>query len=336
MYVLGNASPLIANSAHNRIPDTSRDLNELDSQWVDDKEWSYRCQFETPSVAQTGDRVDLVFEGLDTYATVRLNDQVILQSDNMFTPYRVNVNPNLSPSGTNTLSIDFGAAGARSKAVQDAHPEHQFSSFIGGGERLAARKAQYHWGWDWGPIFLTAGPWRPVRLETYQSRIEDLSVQYELDKGLHNCQGTISARISGHLGDQIRLAIRDSNGIVVFETVCQVSPEGLAQAHFAIRGPSLWYPHGYGDQYRYHLDGELISGNNVQHTVTKRISFRKAELIQEADEFGKSFYFYINEVDIFAGGSCWIPADNFVPRITPEKYVDWLKLMVEGNQIMIR
>jgi beta-mannosidase len=100
--------------------------------------------------------------------------------------------------------------------------------------------------------------------------------------------------------------------------------------------PYLWYPHGYGEQHRYFLDAELFKGQDAVHLITKRIGFRRTVLIQEPDIHGKSFYFRVNGVDIFAGGSCWIPADNFTPRLSPEKYKQWMALMVEGNQIMTR
>lgn len=285
---------------------------------------------------QQGSRVGLVFEGLDTFAKVRLNNRVILESDNMFIAHHIDVTAYLHSDAPNALQIDFDSARERGRAVQSAHAEHRYLASLGSPERLAVRKAQYHWGWDWGPAFLTAGPWRPVRVETYHSRIEDISIEYTLDSNLRNCQGTIYARVDGHAGDEVKLALRKSDGDLVFEVVCVVGADGLAQTHFTLHKPSLWYPHGYGDQYRYFLEGVLIVGHVPVHLMTKKISFRRAELIQEADSYGKSFYFRINGVDIFAGGSCWIPADSFIPRLSLDKYRKWLTLMAEGNQIMIR
>lgn len=253
-----------------------------------------------------------------------------------FIAHHIDVTGCLRSNAPNTLQIDFDSALLRGRAVQNAHAEHRYLASLGSPERLAVRKAQYHWGWDWGPAFATAGPWRPVRLETYCSRIEDISIEYALDDNLRNCRGTIYARVDGHTGDKVRLALRKLDGDLVFEVVGVVGAEGLAQTQFALQEPSLWYPHGYGDQYCYFLDGELIVGHAAVQLVTKKISFRRAELIQEVDSYGKSFYFRINGVDVFAGGSCWIPADSFTPRLSLDKYRKWLALMVEGNQIMIR
>jgi beta-mannosidase len=321
-----------------RIPDTNQDMNELKAHWVGEKPWSYRCRFFTPP-REPGDRVGLVFEGLDTFATVQLNEKKILESDNMFIAHHIDVTTCLlsSNNNLNTLQIDFEPALLHARAIRKSHPEHDYIAHQGSPERLGVRKAQYHWGWDWGPKLMTAGPWRPVRLETYRSRIEDISIEYFLDAGLQNCHGTISACVDGHPGDEIRLALRDAADNLLFEAHrVVVGADGRAQIQFSLRKPSLWYPHGYGRQTRYCLDGELFVGGVPVQLVTKRIGFRRAELIQEADSDGKSFYFRINGVDVFAGGSCWIPADNFTPRLSPKRYREWLTLMIEGNQIMAR
>jgi len=322
-----------------RIPDTSHGMNEHEAIWVGESSWSYKCTFLTPPTADhSGTRVALVFEGLDTFATVKLNGTVILSSDNMFISYHVEITAlaSFDPQTTNVLQIDFDSALVRGREIMKEHPEHAFNHRQGGVERIGVRKAQYHWGWDWGPKYMTAGPWRPVRLETYSSRIEDLSIEYKLSEIFGSCQGVISAQIDGHGTQRARVILRDSKKQLVFQTESEVAADGLVQVPFTFQNPELWYPHGYGSQTLYTLAYELVVGGTVVQTLTKKIGFRTAELIQEPDSFGKSFYFRINGIDVFAGGSCWIPADNFIPRISPEKYRAWTEQMVESNQIMTR
>jgi beta-mannosidase len=105
---------------------------------------------------------------------------------------------------------------------------------------------------------------------------------------------------------------------------------------FELQDPYLWNPNGYGDQHQYSVQVQLLEGETPAQAVTKKIGFRKAEVIQEVDKLGKSFYFRINGVDIFAAGSCWIPADMFPPKVSSNDYRDWLTMLVEGNQIMTR
>lgn len=97
-----------------------------------------------------GTRHILAFDGLDTFATVKLNSETILKSDNMWIMHRIDVTDKLHASKENLLEIDFAPALFEARKIKDAHPEHKWVGFNGDMARLAVRKAQYHWGWDWG------------------------------------------------------------------------------------------------------------------------------------------------------------------------------------------
>ncbi|OBT52787.1 hypothetical protein VE04_05166 [Pseudogymnoascus sp. 24MN13] len=317
-----------------KILDPSLDMNELQTHWVGEKRWTYRCKFTAGSKVE-GAKTVLVFEGLDTFATVRLNDTGILKSENMFIPYHVDVTSTIAFNSLNTIEIDFESALLRAREIGKEHPEHRFIGHQTEPERIAVRKTQCHWGWDWGPKLMTAGPWRPVRLETYASKIENLWLDSTLDSDLNACIGNMFAHVDGEAGAKVLLTL-SLEGTTVFEAECTPDSKGAIQTPFVLQKPSLWYPHGYGAQTRYVLEASLIIDGVVLHRVEQKIGFRRAELIQEKDPNGKSFYFRINGIDVFAGGSCWIPADNFTPRISSDRYRAWLTLMVEGNQIMTR
>lgn len=180
-----------------RIPDPFIDLNEMAVEWVGEKSWSYRVDL-PPISRSEGSTVALVFEGLDTFAHARLNGKTILTGDNMFTPYRVDITNHICEE--NRLEIDFAPALLLAREVKHEHPEHQWVGFNGEMARLAVRKAQYHWGWDWGPVLMTAGPWRPVHLEVYHARISDVRVDYAVANDLSAVNGTISAQVKGSAG----------------------------------------------------------------------------------------------------------------------------------------
>jgi beta-mannosidase len=128
-----------------RIPDPFLGFNEIECQWVNETAWSYRTILPNVDSLDSGALATLVFDGLDTYATVKLNGETILESDNMFIPHRVNIIKQLRLGQQNTLEIDFDSAFQRATAIKDAHPEHEWVGFNGDMARLAARKAQYHW-----------------------------------------------------------------------------------------------------------------------------------------------------------------------------------------------
>jgi beta-mannosidase len=180
----------------------------------------------------------------------------------------------------------------------------------------------------------TCGPWREVRLETYQARIEDLRVDYKLDDSLKTVQGTIAVRIEDSLSQSVAFAVYDGDRLV-FKESADIS-DGTAKVEFHVNSPKLWYPHGYGEQPLYQVTAKAMLGTVEVHEVTRRTGFRKSELVQEPDAIGRTFYFRVNGIDVFCGGSDWIPADSFTPRVTEEKYRRWLEMMVDGYQVMIR
>ncbi|KAI0194724.1 family 2 glycosyl hydrolase [Xylaria flabelliformis] len=318
--------------ANKKIPDPFLDLNELAVRSLPEKQWTYRTQFAKPTdlSSEAPTHIDLVFEGLDTFATVLLNGTEILKSDNMFISHRVDVTSLLRE--TNELEIHFDSAMLRGRDLVKEH-SHEHTFYVRQTEvsRVPVRKAQYHWGWDWGPILITAGPWKPIYLQQYVSKVDDVWSECEVSEDLRTCSGRIIAKASQASGQSIRLSVSLA-GSVVFEKECAINSKGIAEIPFLLTDPKLWYPFTHGTQTRYELKASLGSYD----TLSKMIGFRRAELIQREDEFGKSFFFRINGEDVFCGGSCWIPADSFLSHIPEQRYRDWVSLVHEGNQNMIR
>jgi beta-mannosidase len=320
--------------ALDRIPDPFFGTNEQDVQWVADRDWCYRLDFDvSPDESQA--HVDLVFEGLDTFASVWLNGELILESDNMFVPARVDVRGLLS-AGTNRLAIVFESALRRGRERDAIHGRRHL--WNGDPSRLYVRKAQYHYGWDWGPVLLTAGPWRPVRLQTYDARIEDV------DSALHLAPDFLDARVDivttlGSIADptfEVVHILRDKQGKCVAEARTPARPRTEASLH--VTRPQLWWPAGHGAQPLYTLETELRAGEVCLERHVRRIGMRTVQLLQQpvAGERGSSFHFAVNGREIFTGGANWIPDDNLLNRITPERYRERVKQAVDANMMMLR
>ncbi|KAE8151463.1 beta-mannosidase B [Aspergillus avenaceus] len=321
--------------ANGRLKNPYVGFNELDARWVNDKSWTYRTQFQKPAIP-SGSRVVLAFDGLDTFATVKLNGSVILESSNMFLGHRVDVTKALESKDEHVLEIDFDCAMLRARELKGKDPKHNWASFNGDPARMAVRKAQYHWGWDWGPLLSTAGIWREVRLEVYSARISDLWTEVELAADHQRAQVSAFAEVEGVDSDgpyNVSFTVR-LHGEEVARNVTSVQ-DGIAKVTFDVKQPSLWWPNGYGDPTLYEVSASLEKDSKI-HQISKKIGIRTAEVIQRPDKHGKSFFFRINGVDVFCGGSCWIPADNLLPSITAERYRKWIELMVAGRQVMIR
>ena len=156
--------------ANNLIPDPFINMNEKDVQWVGEVDWLYRCTFDLPE-SILSEQVELCFDGLDTFATVWLNGEKLITSQNMFTPQRVSAKSHLV-SGQNTLCISFESAWRHGKEQQANHG--QMKVWNTDASRVYVRKMQCHYGWDWAPVLLTAGIWRSIRLESYSAKIVDI------------------------------------------------------------------------------------------------------------------------------------------------------------------
>ncbi|GFP60057.1 beta-mannosidase B [Trichoderma asperellum] len=318
---------------HNLIPDPFIGKNELDVQWVGEvNAWQYRTSFKTPKIGAQ-EKAILAFDGLDTFAEVLLNDKKILETDNMFIPERVDVTALLNDTD-NQLVITFDSVNVKGWKRVEQHPQHKWGVWNGDASRLGVRKAQYHYGWDWGPTLLTCGPWKPISLEIYESRLADLYSNVTVDESLASAKVVLHAATEGK-ASKVRFNIALGQ-TALSETVD--ATKGDAVAIFNINKPELWYPLRYGKQPLYTITATLLDGSDEVDVVSKRIGIRKVELVQKPlkDQPGTSFYFQVNNIPVFCGGSNWIPADNFTPRITKQKYQDWVKLLVEGNQSMLR
>jgi beta-mannosidase len=311
-------------------------FNELKARWVNERTWEYRHEFQRPQVP-AGGAVLLVFDGLDTFATVTLDGETILESSNMFLGYRIDITKALASKESHVLDVKFDCAQSKARQIRDQHPGHRWEGFNGDMSRLAVRKSQYHWGWDWGPVIMTAGLWREVRLEVYSARVSDLWPQAQLAPDHQTATVTgvaeIDAVAPGSYIAHFHLSLR---GQEIARQDIPVTADQPTQATFQVNHPELWWPHGYGSQTLYELSVSLTGGGIELHHVSKKFGFRTSEVIQQQDKHGKSFFFRINGVDIFCGGSCWIPADSLLPSISPERYRKWIELMVAGGQVMSR
>ena len=315
---------------HGLIPDPFHGTNENDVQWVGESDWLYQLHFDAPP---PGLHADLVFDGLDTFATVWLNDQEILRTDNMFVPHRVPVGHLLRPTG-NTLRLHFESAWHRGLEVQAAHggPKPLWN---GDPSRLHVRKAQYHYGWDWGPKLITAGAWGGIRLETYAARVYDLHCVPQPSDDLTSASVPVALALEGDLaGARATISLRDPDGVEAGRVTLDAA-ETLEHT-FTVGHPRLWWPHTHGEQPLYTVQVTLERDGATLDASAKRVGVRRLRLLEVADAQGSSFTFEVNNVAIFCGGANWIPDDNLLPRITPARYRERIAQAKRANMNMLR
>lgn len=166
--------------------------------------------------------------------------------------------------------------------------------------------------------------------------MSDIRVDYTVDVPSKKVSGSVTVFIEGNDTSSVELSISLGDK-TIFEKKINVDSKDSTKTDFSLEDVKLWYPHGYGDQPLYNVAATLLNKNGDKlDSNNRKTGFRKGELVQTPDRIGKSFYFRINDVDVFCGGSDWIPADSFTPRIAEDRYRKWLKMMVDGYQSMIR
>jgi beta-mannosidase len=321
-----------------RIPDPFVGDNERRVRWVAEADWEYRHQFAVAPELLRQAKIWLVCDGLDTLATVRLNDHELGRTANMFRQYRWDVKSLLKAEG-NELRVEFESVVRHVTRKQASRSLPGVSQAIPGGPHV--RKAPCQFGWDWGPQLPPVGIWKEIRLEGFDSaRLGDVHLrQFHLD---------------GIVRVEARIAVEDwTSGLAAVMEV--TAPDGAAHTTSAaldsatdnvlaldLENPQLWWPNGWGDQPLYHVRvqlrraGAIADERRPLDEKTYQLGLRTIELRQEPDEWGRSFTFVVNGQPLFAKGSNWIPADSFPTRLTEAALEGLIRSAAETHQNMLR
>lgn len=314
-----------------RIGDPFYGDNELNLQWIEEHDWEYQTQFDLCEDDMQAEFIQLCADGLDTVATVWLNDHEVGRSENMYIAHRWDVKKHLHV-GKNQLLIRFYSALEYIRTHRtDFVPPKDHLDPVGNSVRIRKQPSQF--GWDWGPRLVTAGIWRDIRLEGWdEARLDRFNVdQHHADDGgvtlsvdpkfLGEWQG-VQYKVEVSLGDEV---------------VCAAEAEAGDQAELKIDQPCLWWPAGQGGQPLYQVRVSVHGGaGEFVGELTKRIGLRTIRLDQSDDQWGRAFQFVVNGRSVFMKGANWIPADSFVTRLSRENYQRDLEAAVQANMNCIR
>jgi len=309
---------------HGKIPDPYWGRNETLLQDLENQDWTYRCEFPVRPELFDEERVDLVFDGIDTVAVIVLNGREIARVDNMFISCRCDVTGLLERNKKNVLEVRFRSPMKEIAGRLTGADLVEWNDPVGGSSRL--RKQQCAFGWDWGPRLVSSGLWKPVSLEAWTgNRIRSVGVRQE------HANGKVALTFTPRLehGRAGRL-----EGMISCEGQIVAEFQGLEAE---ISEPRLWWPSGHGSQPLYDVSLRWTDRTTGAVSVWKtKIGLRTIVLDRHPDAFGESFQFVVNGRPIFAKGANWIPADSFVARVTREDYDDLLTSAVDAHMNMIR
>jgi len=325
-----------------KIPDPFYGTNEHDLQWIDKKDWEYETVVEIDPQLQAQAKIELVFEGLDTYADVYFNGVKVLEADNMFRSWRVDVKSLVKADG-NVIRIRF-----RSPIQEDLPkleklgyplPASNDQSELGGlGDRkvsIFARKAPYHYGWDWGPRFVTSGIWREARIEAWSGvRLDDVFIRQD-EITAASAKLTAVASIEAEQVWQGKLRVSAAGQVWEKETQL-AEGSNTVELELVISEPKLWWCRGLGEAHLYDFQVELARDQHTAASYQVRTGLRTVRLVRDKDERGTSFYIELNGTPVFAKGANHIPNDSFITEVTAERYRHEIASAAESNMNMLR
>lgn len=278
--------------------------NELDAFERMKKDYVYQRTFTVSEAQLAHAHVELVCEGLDTLAHVSLNGREIAFADNMHITWVWDVKEQLH-AGENTLEIRFDSPILYCAKKAEEAPGWESSDATPGFRHL--RKAHCMFGWDWGPRLPDAGIWRPIFLRTWDTaRLENALMLQAHHDGVVDV--TIRPEIAGESAWSAEITAPDGEVLTLPETTA-------AEQVITIEHPQLWWPNGLGKQPLYRVTVRLATGD----TRTWRIGLRTMTVSREKDEWGEEFCHVVNGVKVFAMGADYIPEDNILARVTPER-----------------
>jgi len=327
--------------AAGRIADPYYDRNEELCAWMEDREWWYRLRFTgVAEPVKIGERLHLIFHGLDTYATIWLNGVELGRHANMFTPASFDVT-DLARAGDNTLAILFDRPLAHLQALDGIEPWGHSP------ERIPLRKAQYGYGWDWGPRLPTIGVWRPIELKHERQAVIDGLHVTTLEIEREARRAALAARVEvqsfahpGALTARVQVVGPDgtlsTGGDLVLDSD---AVERSGTLYLTVEQPRLWWTHDRGEPALYTVHVTLEDEDRILDRYETRVGIRTVELDQSPDqqERGARFFrFVLNGVPLFAKGANWIPADSFIGSLADDRYAMLLEQARAGRMNMLR
>lgn len=314
------------------IPDPFYGCNEKDLQWIGETNWRYRKSFSVTDKTLASANINLVFEGLDTYVHIFLNGKELGTANNMFLKWEFNCKELLKP-GENVIELLFESALNRfiSDSTAYGYP-------VPGGRWVFARKAAYHFGWDWGPRFITAGITAPVYLESWDN-IKPIDVQlYTKSIDSSKAQITAAFEITSAHTQNATVTIGQKGGSKVYVTkdITLTPGERFYEIPFTIDNPKLWWSSGLGEAHIYDLCLSFKTASNEIWRKEIPYGVRTIEVVNREDSIGKPLYIKLNGVPVYIKGANYIPQHSFITEVSNDDYREVINTAVNSNMNMIR
>lgn len=315
--------------AQSLIPHPFEGDNEKELQWISQEHWDYYTTFLLEDETLWRKQHFLHLEGIDTYAQVFFNDSLVLQTNNAFRRWKVDVSSLIKSE--NTLMIRFEPT-----HLYEAAAAEKLAYTLPEGLRIFTRKAQFQYGWDWGPAYNTVGIWREVFLESHNGM--SLNDVYFKQEFLSEEVARLSAEVEWLSAEDAHYSIDIlvDNQEVASESFSRKGKNTSTQIPFEIQHPKLWWTHNLGEPYLYTLTVLLKKDGVLIDSLSRKKGLRTLELITDIDANGESFYFQLNGQPVFMKGANYIPQNSFQNWVSEAHYENLLQYAVDANMNMLR
>lgn len=309
--------------------------DERQVQWVGESGWVYSRHFDLHKALLSREMILLRCEGLDTIARLRINGKQAGVANNAFRTWEWDVKGMLR-TGQNMIEVRFDSP---IPYVAKRLRERWLPNWGAGEDKIAGgnflRKSACNWGWDWGPMLLTCGIWRPIYLEAFDdARITNLRIRQNHPQR-RGVRLTVGVETQGDCGTRAAVIVSHAGKDVGTGEIGLA--DGSGETGLTIKGPELWWPNGMGEQPLYLVRVELLDrAGELIDVQEKRIGLRTLRLDRRPDKWGESFQFVVNGVPFFAKGANWIPADTFVTSVEETEYRRLLEDAASAHMNMLR
>ena len=315
--------------SHKIIEDPFIKNNEEKVQWVSDKSWEYKTTFTLSDAVLKKEHIELNFEGLDTYAKIYINGHYLLDTDNAFRKYSISLK-DIPLRKSNELRIVFQKA----KTFENAAKLNSTYK-LPEGNRIYTRKAQFQYGWDWGPKLNTSGIWKTVSITAWDDlKFENIFIK---QKEINNKKASLSVEIviESPSTKNANLFTRINNEIISSAISLQKGKHTY-KVPIEIVNPKLWWTHNLGEPYLYNFNFQLIYNGKIKDEKSIKKGIRTIKLITKKDTIGESFYFELNGKPVYMKGANYIPQNSFQNKVTNTHYEKLLSDVVNSNMNMLR
>ena len=312
-----------------QIPHPYLGTVENDLLWISDHPWNYTLHFDADENLLEKDNVELVFEGIDTYAEISLNGEKLFFADNQFRTWKQEVK-SLLKKKDNLLEVHF----VRYDSTQLALYEQTVPRLP---EKYAvSRKAPYQHGWDWAPKYKNVGLWKPVKLVGWDEvKLEDA---YVVTKTFD----AEEAQLLLHL--DLNSVASDTAGVDLIVNGLKANEIGFklheGQNHkvllVTLENPQIWWPNEMGEQPLYDFELRLKKDNKILDSKSFRTGIRTFEMVDEPDSIGRAFYFKVNGVPFYAKGANYVPEEMIETWINADNTLSLLREAKDAHFNMLR